>query len=205
MCVQLCPTLCDTLHYSPPGSSVHEIFQARIKKWVAFSSFRGSSRPIDWTPLASVSCIAGRFFTTKVSGKPYIVIYRVVYLYMGFPGGTMVKNPPANAGNRRDVASISGSGRSLGVGNGNPLQYSCWKIPWTEELGGLQSKWLQSRTWLSTHVHKHIYICNICLYIYVVYTYKANRIFIKMEMVLLFITFSDVFVVLKLILEIFLS
>ena len=58
----------------------------------------------------------------------------------------MVKNPPANAGNRRDVASISGSGRSLGVGNGNPLQYSCWKIPWTEELGGLQSKWLQSRT-----------------------------------------------------------
>ena len=43
------------------------------------------------------------------------------------------------------------------------------------------------------------------VYIYVVYTYKANRIFIKMEMVLLFITFSDVFVVLKLILEIFLS
>ena len=36
----------------------------------------------------------------------------------------MVKNPPANAGDTRDVGSIRGSGRSLGVGNGNPLQYS---------------------------------------------------------------------------------
>ena len=39
-----------------------------------------------------------------------------------FPGGSVVKNPPANAG---DVGSISGSGRSPGGGNGNPLQYSC--------------------------------------------------------------------------------
>ena len=37
----------------------------------------------------------------------------------------MVKNPPANAGDTRDVGAICGSGRSLGVGNGNPLQYSC--------------------------------------------------------------------------------
>ena len=145
MCAQLHPTLCDPLYDSPPGSSVHVIFQARIKKWAAFSS-KGSSQPIDQTHIASVSCIAGRFFTTEISGKPCIVIYRVVYLYMGFPGGKMVKNSPANAGNRRDVASIPGLGRSLGVGNGNPLQYSCWKIPWTEELGELQSKWLQSWT-----------------------------------------------------------
>ena len=40
----------------------------------------------------------------------------------GFPDGTVVKNPPANAG---DVGSILGLGRSSGVGNGNPLQYSC--------------------------------------------------------------------------------
>ena len=44
---------------------------------------------------------------------------------MGFPGGTMVKNPPANAGDARDVGSIPGSGRSPGEGNGSPLQYSC--------------------------------------------------------------------------------
>ena len=36
-----------------------------------------------------------------------------------------------------ELGSISESGRSLGEGNGNPLQYSCWRIPWTEELGGL--------------------------------------------------------------------
>ena len=44
---------------------------------------------------------------------------------MGFPGGTVVKNPPANAGDSRDVSSISGSGRSAGERNGYPLQYSC--------------------------------------------------------------------------------
>jgi len=49
----------------------------------------------------------------------------------------VVKNPPANAGDVRDGDSIPGSGRSHGEGNGNPLQYSCWEIPWTEEPGGL--------------------------------------------------------------------
>ena len=43
----------------------------------------------------------------------------------GFPGGTVMKNPPANAGDARDVSSIPGSGRSPGGGDGNPLQYSC--------------------------------------------------------------------------------
>ena len=42
--------------------------------------------------------------------------------YLGFPGGSVVKNPPANAG---DMVSIPGSGRSPGEENGNPLQYSC--------------------------------------------------------------------------------
>ena len=46
--------------------------------------------------------------------------------YWGFPGGTVVKNLPANAG---DLGSIPGSGRSLGEGNGNPLQYSCLGNP----------------------------------------------------------------------------
>ena len=47
-----------------------------------------------------------------------------------------VKNPPANAG---DMSSIPGSARSSGGGHGNPLQYSCWRIPWTEKPEGLQS------------------------------------------------------------------
>ena len=40
---------------------------------------------------------------------------------MGFPGGSAVKNLPANAGDVRDTGLIHGSGRSLGGGNGNPL------------------------------------------------------------------------------------
>ena len=57
------------------------------------------------------------------------------------PGDTVVKNPPANAGDARDAGSIPGLRRFPGGGNGNPLQYSClknWKIKkWTEEPGGL--------------------------------------------------------------------
>ena len=43
----------------------------------------------------------------------------------GIPGGIMVKNQPANAGDARDVVLIPGLERSPGVGNGYPLQYSC--------------------------------------------------------------------------------
>ena len=44
---------------------------------------------------------------------------------MGFPGGSVVKNLPANAGDTREAGSISGLGRSPAEENGNPLQYSC--------------------------------------------------------------------------------
>ena len=45
---------------------------------------------------------------------------------MDFPGGSVVKNPPVNAG---DTGLIPGLGKSPGVGNGNPLQYSCLRNP----------------------------------------------------------------------------
>ena len=48
---------------------------------------------------------------------------------MDFPGGAVVKNPPANAENSRDMGLILGSGRSPGEGNDNPLQYSCLENP----------------------------------------------------------------------------
>ena len=75
----------------------------------------------------------------------------------------VVKNQPANVGDERDVGSMPGSGRSPGGGNGNPLQYCssilAWKIPRTEEPGGLQSMGSQivGHVWatkrLSTHTH----------------------------------------------------
>ena len=53
-----------------------------------------------------------------------------------FPGGSDGKESACNAG---DLGSIPGSGKSPGEGNGNPLPYLVWRIPWTEEPGGLQS------------------------------------------------------------------
>ena len=55
---------------------------------------------------------------------------------LGFPGSSVVENPPANSG---DAGLTPGSGRCPGEGNGHPLRYSCLGIPWTEEPGGLQS------------------------------------------------------------------
>ena len=59
-----------------------------------------------------------------------------MYLPWGFPGGSVVKNSPANAG---DAGLIPDLGRSPGEANGNPLQYSCWEISWTEEPGRIRS------------------------------------------------------------------
>ena len=55
---------------------------------------------------------------------------------MGFPSGSVVKNPPANA---EDVGSIPGWGRSLGRGNGTLRHSLAWEIPPTERAVGLQS------------------------------------------------------------------
>ena len=57
---------CDPMDYSPPGSSVHGLFQARILACVAMSSSRGSSCPRDQT---CISYIVGRFFTTELPEK----------------------------------------------------------------------------------------------------------------------------------------
>ena len=63
------------------------------------------------------------------------------YLW-GFPGGSVVKNLPVNAG---DVHLIPGLGRSPGEGNGNHSSILAWRTPWTEEPGGLQSMGVQTQ------------------------------------------------------------
>ena len=68
--LQSCPTLCDPVDHSPPGSSVHGILQAGILEWAAIPSSRGSSRPRDGTRISCGSCIVGRFFTAQPRGKP---------------------------------------------------------------------------------------------------------------------------------------
>ena len=67
--------LCNPMDCSPPGSSVHGIFQARILEWVVIPFSRGSSWPRDWTHVSWVSCIAGGFFTTEPLGKSFSCAY----------------------------------------------------------------------------------------------------------------------------------
>ena len=62
---------------------------------------------------------------------------------MGFPGGSVVKNPLANAGDIRDVGLIPGLCRSLGEGDGKPLQDSCLgnpmdRGPWWSTVRGVE-------------------------------------------------------------------
>ena len=62
---------------------------------------------------------------------------------MGFPGDSVVKNLPANAG---DTSLIPGSRRSPGGGHGNPFQYSCWENPmgreaWRATVHGVAKSW----------------------------------------------------------------
>ena len=57
----------------------------------------------------------------SLSGIYLITIINNYMIFKGFPGGSVVKNPPANAGDLRDAGSIPGLGRSPGEGNCNPL------------------------------------------------------------------------------------
>ena len=76
-------------------------------------------------------------------------MYRIIYIML--PGGSEVKAFACNAG---DLGSISGSGRSPGEGNGNPLQYSCLENPmdggaWKATVHGVA----KSRTRMSDFTH----------------------------------------------------
>ena len=73
-----------------------------------------------------------RLPTTNREVGTYLRHQRIFWKYLGmdnvkegFPSDSMVKNPPANAGDTGDTSSIPGSRRSPGEGNGNPLKYSC--------------------------------------------------------------------------------
>ena len=78
-----------------------------------------------------------------------LVMRSTMDLDWGFPSGSVVKNPPVNAG---DASLMPGSGRCPGEGNGNPLQYFCVENPmdreaWQATVHGVA----KSRTQLSTH------------------------------------------------------
>ena len=76
----------------------------------------------------------------------------------------MVKNPPANSGDIRHAGSTLGLGRSPGVGNGNPLQYSCLENPmdrraWKATVHGVPKSQTRLK-WFSMHIYLSIYPLN---------------------------------------------
>ena len=73
---QSCPTLCDPVDCSLPGSSLHGILQARILEWVVISFSRGSSQPRDWT---WVSHTAGRRLNLWATREAFFIILPVAW------------------------------------------------------------------------------------------------------------------------------
>ena len=84
VCAQSHPTLCSSMDYSLPASSVHLIPQASVLEWVAISSFRRSPQPRDWT---CVSCIGRRILyhwaTWEAHGCMYLCVNKsVLWVYL---------------------------------------------------------------------------------------------------------------------------
>ena len=69
----MCPTLCDPMDYSPPGSSVHGILQVRILEWVAIFFSRGSSWPRDQTQVSHIADRCFNLWATREALVNYIL------------------------------------------------------------------------------------------------------------------------------------
>ena len=144
--LQSCPTLCNPIDSSPPGSPVPGILQARTLEWVAISFSNAWKWKVKGKSLGHVQFLVTPW-TAAYQAPPSMGFSRQEY-WSGepLPSSTqthnaglhmtpmcfytsqvalVVKKPPANAGDARHVDLIPGLGWSLGVGNGTPLKYSC--------------------------------------------------------------------------------
>ena len=92
--------------------------------------------------------------------KKWTYFSEKIYRSKGFPGGAVINNQPANAGDTRDMGLIPGSERYPGVGNGYPLQYSCLEnsmdrgVWWATVHGVGLSNWACTHTHTDTHWSK---------------------------------------------------
>ena len=77
---QSCPTLCNPMDSSPPGSSVHGILQARILEWLALSSSRISSQLRGRTHVSQSLALAGRFFMTSGTREAHVHTCKYIYI-----------------------------------------------------------------------------------------------------------------------------
>ena len=132
----LCPTICRPMDCSPPGSSAHEIFQARILEWVAISFFNGICimKPKNGDNIYTYKEICKRLLITLWNGCLIVELWLSLVVQM-------VKNLPAIRETWFD---------SPGEGNGNPLQYffleySMGRGAWWATVHGITKNW----TWLT--------------------------------------------------------
>ena len=89
---------------------------------------------------------------------------------MGFPGDTVVKYSSVNAGDKRDVGSVPGSGDSLEKEMSTHPSILAWKISWTEEPGELWSMgWHDRTTNTHMHTHTHTHVCRDVSYFYIIH------------------------------------
>ena len=124
----------------------------------------GNSNPLQYSCLKNHADSVGWWVKTQRSqrvGRDWATEHTQVVsaLPRGFPGGSLVKNLPADAGNAGSITELR---RSPEGGNGNPLKHSCLENPrgaWTEELVGVQCMESQrvGHDWaLNTHIHRYI-------------------------------------------------
>ena len=78
---QSCLTICDSVDYSLPGSSVHVILQARILEWVAIPFSRGSSLPGDWTQVSYIACKVFTNWATREAQLLKVKLLSRVWLF----------------------------------------------------------------------------------------------------------------------------
>ena len=151
---QSCPTVCDPVDCSLPGSSAHGTLQARMLEWGAISISRGPSQPRDWM---CVSCIwqVGASLLRRLGCASYLLVrgkadllngslldHLLVISYFsfwGFPDGSVVKKLPALQETQETQVWSMGREVPLQGGMATPYSVLTWRIPWTEEPHGLQS------------------------------------------------------------------
>ena len=157
MCALSHPTLYDPIDCSLPGSSVHEIFQARILEWVAISYSRGSSWPKDQTHISCISCISRRIlYHWAIWEAPFFVSEDA--RIWGLRNHSFERNMCWNYLGLVPFVFTSGVSSGLTVGSGCSLMAARWQVffpSWV--LSGLTSLF-----WSSAIAHD----CDILVYWY---------------------------------------
>ena len=146
------------------GGSDGKEFTAMQETWV---QPLGWEDPLEKGMATHSSILAWRIpWTEETGGLWFMGWQRVIQdwatkTHVGFPGGAVVKNPPASTGDIRDTGSIPGSWRSPGEGNGYRLHYFCVGTPidigtWQATVHGVTKSWTQLSNFTHTNTYTHI-------------------------------------------------